>query len=373
VLAGDFLPFPLDRALAEESPLLGATISVFDPLGTLALIAADARAPSVSDPGAIARLSGEALGSIREYRNAKGEQVIGCAVPLGLFNWSIAVEVPFDVAYEPVMSAAARMLAIGLCIVLTFSFVAYRITTVMLRPIEVLSDGAQLIANGVIDHEIDETGTDDEIGVLARSFNQMMRNLRRDRREIEQAHEELMERNLDLQRANEILNQLSITDGLTKIHNHRFFQDHLTREIKRVNRLNESLAIILLDVDDFKGLNDRFGHAAGDEVLMRLARIMESSVRETDLLARYGGEEFVIVASNTDRLGAYQLAEKIRINVEDASFTIGETLRKVRVTVSIGVAEYEGNRKKFFLAADRALYDAKAEGKNCVIIDSPTP
>ena len=79
----------------------------------------------------------------------------------------------------------------------------------------------------------------------------------------------------------------------------------------------------------------------------------------------------MIVASNTDSLGAYQLAEKIRINIDETSFTIGETLRRMRITVSIGVAQYDGNRKKFFLAADRALYNAKAEGKNCVIVDDP--
>ena len=146
-------------------------------------------------------------------------------------------------------------------------------------------------------------------------------------------------------------------------------RNFLTREIKRVNRLNEPLAMILIDVDDFKGLNDRFGHAAGDEILERLARIMESSVRETDLLARYGGEEFAIIASNTDLQGAYQLAEKIRTNIAETSFTIGDALRTMRITVSIGVAKFEGNRKQFFLAADRALYCAKADGKNCVVVD----
>ena len=368
-LVGDYLPFALERAIVKESLLPGATVAVFDPSGSFALTASDARAPSIADPGGLVRLRKDLSGHVQEYRNESGEHVIGCSIPFGLFGWQIAIEAPFDVAYEPVMSAATRMLAIDLCIVLAFSFVAHRITTIMLRPIEVVSEGAQLIANGVIDHEIAETGRDDEVGLLARSFNQMMRNLRRDRRELEEAHRALVEKNLDLKRANEVLNQLSITDGLTKVHNHRFFQDHLTREIKRVNRLNEPLAIILMDVDDFKSLNDRFGHAAGDEILVRLARIMESSVRETDLLARYGGEEFAIIASNTDSLGAYQLAEKIRTNIAETSFTIGDTMRTMRITVSIGVAKFEGNRKKFFLAADRALYSAKAEGKNCVVVD----
>src|SRR4030095_14782338 len=95
------------------------------------------------------------------------------------------------------------------------------------------------------------------------------------------------------QQAKETFEQLSITDGLTKLHNHRFFQDHLSREIRRVGRSGEPLSMRLVDLDDFKQLNARLGHAAGDELLAGIAHILNQSVRSTDLLARYGGEEFV--------------------------------------------------------------------------------
>jgi diguanylate cyclase (GGDEF)-like protein len=178
----------------------------------------------------------------------------------------------------------------------------------------------------------------------------------------------LLDRNLNLQQANEMLEQLSITDGLTQLHNHRFFQDHLTQQIKRVSRTHEPLSLLLADIDDFKLLNDRFGHAAGDELLRRLAAIMSDSIRDSDLLARYGGEEFAILADDTDLLGAYQVAEKLRTAVSETSYILGESRRPARVTVSVGVSQYDGNRKKFFEVADRALYQAKAIGKNCVVM-----
>jgi diguanylate cyclase (GGDEF)-like protein len=124
----------------------------------------------------------------------------------------------------------------------------------------------------------------------------------------------------------------------------------------------------MLDIDDFKRLNDRFGHAAGDELLSRIARILNESVRESDLLARYGGEEFVILASGTDLDGARALAEKVRTTIAESSFKLDDSHRPLRVTISIGVASFSGNRKRFFLEADQALYRAKDAGKNCVVV-----
>ncbi len=197
----------------------------------------------------------------------------------------------------------------------------------------------------------------------------MIQRLRDAKQQAEASALALKRRNEELQRANEVLEQLSITDGLTKLHNHRFFQDHLTREIKRVRRTGEPLSMLLIDIDDFKSLNDRLGHAAGDELLKGIARTLNGSVRESDFLARYGGEEFVVVAANTDLPGAVHLAEKVRTEVAESSFVVDESMQVFKITVSIGVAEYQGNRKAFFRAADRALYRAKAEGKNCVVAD----
>ena len=133
-------------------------------------------------------------------------------------------------------------------------------------------------------------------------------------------------------------------------------------------RASTPLSLLLVDIDDFKSLNDRYGHAAGDELLHGLSLIMNATVRSSDLLARYGGEEFAVLAPGTDLDGAYQLAEKLRTAIAESSFILGETMRLTRVTVSVGVSQFTGNRRDFFEKADRALYRAKASGKNCVMI-----
>src|SRR5262249_30591782 len=155
------------------------------------------------------------------------------------------------------------------------------------------------------------------------------------------------------------------------LHNHRYFQEALAREIKRVARSGEPLSILLADIDDFKALNDRFGHAAGDALLVRIARVLNESVRESDVLARYGGEEFVVLATSTDLEGAIFLAEKVRTAVVESAMRAGDETSAPPVTLSIGVAEFAGDRKRFFDAADRALYRAKGAGKNCVMAATP--
>ena len=124
--------------------------------------------------------------------------------------------------------------------------------------------------------------------------------LQRKQEQIERANTDLTRANEELHRSNEILEQLSFTDGLTHLHNHRYFQDRMRLEAKRTDRSREPLALLLIDIDHFKALNDRHGHAAGDEVLRRVSTILDHNARETDLVARYGGEEFAVLAPRTD-------------------------------------------------------------------------
>jgi diguanylate cyclase (GGDEF)-like protein len=163
------------------------------------------------------------------------------------------------------------------------------------------------------------------------------------------------------------VSELSVTDPLTQLHNRRFFEEYLDREVNRLGRDGDSLCLLVIDIDDFKALNDNYGHAAGDEFLKQIAMTMKESVRETDLLARFGGEEFVVVSNGTDISGATVLAEKLRTSVAESSFIVDDSMRPRRVTVSIGLAQYNGSRTGLFGSADEALYRAKALGKNCVV------
>lgn len=308
-------------------------------------------------------------GLLSNYEDDAGNLLIGAVAPLDRTGSYLVAESEHVRAFAPATAITNQIFIVDICIILLFSVLAYKITLAIMQPIEALSQGAQRIAAGHVDYEIPlPANDDDELGLLVRAFNGMMIKLRSNQLEIEQDRYRLAEKNDELQRANEILAQLSITDGLTKLHNHRYFQDHLTREIKRVSRTQAPLSLILLDIDDFKLLNDSHGHAAGDEVLVSLASIMNDSARESDLIARYGGEEFVILMPNTDLAGAVHLAEKIRMTVESTRLIIGDKMKPVDVTISLGVALFNGNRREFFAEADRALYQAKAAGKNCVII-----
>jgi diguanylate cyclase (GGDEF)-like protein len=312
---------------------------------------------------------GEQGGAVRESTGSPRRRAVSAAHPLGDSGWFVAFEIPFGVAYSSLLVLIRQVLLIDLAAILVLSFVAYRITSTVLKPIELLSVGARKVAEGELDLEIPNPGTRDEIGVLIHAFNHMLQRVRTYQDEIKESNENLRTHNIKLQQANELLEQLSITDGLTKLHNHRFFQDQLTREIRRATRASTPLSLLLIDIDDFKSLNDRFGHAAGDELLRGLALIMNAAVRSSDLLARYGGEEFAVLAPGTDQEGAYQLAEKLRTGIAESSFILGDSMRLTRATVSVGVSQFKGDRRKFFDEADRALYRAKAAGKNCVMTD----
>ena len=334
------------------------------------LAAAGPGAPTrLSEEIPIPELIGHGTNSLSDYSDAAGRALVGLAMPLGRTGWFLAVETEHARAFAPAIEVTRKIFIVGVVVVILFSVLAYQVTAAIMQPIHALSNGAQRILDGHIDHQIPLPAIhDDELGLLTRTFNAMMQKLHNNQIEIERDRIRLAEKNDELQSANEVLNQLSITDGLTKLHNHRYFQDHLTREIKRVSRTNSPMSLILIDIDDFKQLNDTFGHAAGDEVLISLASIMNESARESDLIARYGGEEFVILMPNTDLPGAVHLAEKIRMAVESTRLIIGDRMKPTDVTISLGVALFKGNRREFFAEADRALYRAKAAGKNCVII-----
>lgn len=170
-----------------------------------------------------------------------------------------------------------------------------------------------------------------------------------------------------LQEKNKKLSELAMTDELTQLYNRRYMIQRLREEIARSKRHRLSLSCLMLDVDYFKEVNDKFGHLAGDMVLQELSNLLQNVVRTTDVVSRYGGEEFVIVLPQTDWQGAYYVAEKIREEVEMQCFTTSD----IKITVSVGVAGFEdGNIIDDGLLidqADTAFYIAKKSGRNSVV------
>lgn len=175
----------------------------------------------------------------------------------------------------------------------------------------------------------------------------------------------------ELKIVNEKLNQLSITDGLTEIFNHRHFQDRLSEEVSRVNRTeNGIVSLLMIDIDDFKQFNDTYGHQCGDMVLKQLAGILRNSVRVIDILARYGGEEFAVILPGETGERAALAAERICESIRSTPFSLGDGI-SVQVTVSIGVGTLthgQGDKADLVRKADNALYRAKANLKDRVEI-----
>ncbi len=167
--------------------------------------------------------------------------------------------------------------------------------------------------------------------------------------------------------AKQELERLSITDKLTNVFNRRKLDEELNKEFERAKRYNQSLSIMLMDIDFFKKVNDTYGHQTGDNVLQTVANLLKENIRKSDTLGRYGGEEFMIVCPQSHKEEVFLLAEKLRKRVESFVFDEVQTL-----TISIGVAMNDGDKlaQDIVKKADEALYQAKQEGRNKVIIAS---
>lgn len=179
----------------------------------------------------------------------------------------------------------------------------------------------------------------------------------------------------ELEKKNQILDNLANVDGLTGVYNHRYFQNTLDQEISRSTRNESVISILLIDIDHFKHFNDTYGHQVGDFVLTEFSATIQKSIRKYDTLARYGGEEFVVILPETSTEDALAVAEKIRSIIDETEFDDGR--EKYHITASFGQAcsrpavEDEFSKNEFINRADQALYEAKEKGRNCVVGYSP--
>lgn len=165
---------------------------------------------------------------------------------------------------------------------------------------------------------------------------------------------------------------MAVTDGLTGLFNHRFFHERLVEEIDRCNRYGKSgLCVLMIDIDDFKHLNDKYGHLAGDHVLKEVSSIIRRESRVSDIVSRYGGEEFAVILPETGKRMSLIFAERLRVLVESKSFAMEDMKIEEKVTLSIGISyfpEDASSPSQLIDRADKALYEAKASGKNQVHI-----
>lgn len=173
---------------------------------------------------------------------------------------------------------------------------------------------------------------------------------------------------MDQNKMQKELSKLANTDALTSVLNRRALFEHGVEEFNLAKKYRHEFTLILFDVDFFKNINDRYGHPAGDSILVQLTQLVKNSMRREDVFARYGGEEFAVVARRTTDLSGRAIAHKLHKRIESYGFVVDKKV--ISMTVSVGVVQYHASYKDFdamMLEADKALYIAKEEGRNRIV------
>lgn len=238
----------------------------------------------------------------------------------------------------------------------------------IISPVRRLTEALNSMAKGHRNIQFRNTVNNDEIGAMQLAYEKLRRKLLQI--DIFQTIVNSQKREIEYRRSQqEHFEVLAFTDALTGAVNRHQFNKVLAEEIYRANYEHQPLSILLLDIDYFKRINDNFGHAVGDEVLIMFYRACKDVVRNADVVARIGGEEFVIVLPNTNAQSACQFAERLREKIQQLDIIVDEN--KVELTVSIGVSQWQNETfscaEDFVADADKLLYQAKAQGRNKVV------
>ena len=259
-------------------------------------------------------------------------------------DWTLAVSFPIHDAFASMASLRWRALAAASVVALAAGLAAWLLLRAMLAPLYKLYGQVRAFGRGDIDIEQFNAGQPDEFGHLSRAFYQVARQ------------QQMAERNLQ---------RLATTDPLTGAHNRRMFDEFFPQALKRAIRGGQQIGLAVLDIDYFKGINDNFGHQAGDAVLVQFADRLRHAVRSTDTVARIAGDEFVIVFEHLEAGHDVNLLGEKIVAAMQAPFEVNG--RPLNVTASIGIAlttELPADVDKVMLAADQALYCVKAAGRN---------
>lgn len=342
------------KALAEAEILYGDSVYLIEESGRV--LASGARSyVAVDDRISQSLRQRLAEEGMVDYWHDDGTEVVGQQAPLlgkDMPDWQVVAERLHDAAFEDVNELERLTILLVLSLLAAIGVIAYLLARGMTAPLSRLSAGAAQVASGDLDVSLEARGHD-EIAYLTRVFNEMV--------------EQINEAQGQLQDQNRRLEILSSTDALTGLYN----RQHLTQRIQELLEESASnqtpFAVLMLDLDHFKRLNDDHGHLAGDEALKCLADHLRHTLREDDYAARFGGEEFLILLPGLDADLAMKTAERIRkaVSANALEFETGQ----VRMTVSAGVAVFPDSGRtmdSLIQAADAALYAAKEGGRNRV-------
>nr|WP_320146933.1 diguanylate cyclase [uncultured Anaeromusa sp.] len=313
-----------------------------------------------------------------EYEDAKGTALLASYRFVPTTRMGVVVQQPLQEAMEPVAVLKWVVLVIALLSSALAAVGALELARTMAMPLIRISEATRRLAAGDLSFRLPVTSKD-EIGQLAANFNDMTEQLLHRDEALSHIQGELERkvalRTRELQALNEELRRISRADGLTGLANRRYFDEFLQREWLRSRRKQECMALIMIDVDEFKRYNDYYGHLRGDDCLRRIGVALVQTVkRSSDLVARYGGEEFAVVLPATTEEGALELAGQIQQAVAAACMRHERSHNGEFITVSMGLAAFipqgDDTYKELVAVADQALYQAKRQGRNCICIGS---
>lgn len=279
------------------------------------------------------------------------DKVVAYSSPQGEPNYS-----DLDLGY---LSAMRESLVLGTTVGLALTLVlGVFLGNRLSRSLRHLTGAVQAMGQGALRQKV-PVESDNEVGVLAQAFNRMSD-------EIAQQYEDLRKSHAQIEAMATQMRELSLRDVLTGLHNRRHFDEQCAQFFASAQRYQRPFSVMLCDIDHFKGVNDRFSHATGDEVLRRLGDILKQNMRSSDLVARYGGEEFVVAFPEADLAHAREACEALRLRVEAHPWHAVHP--DLRITISIGLSSDTevGSFHHMLEAADALLYQAKRGGRNQV-------
>lgn len=283
---------------------------------------------------------------LQEFDNDRQERLVGLSISLRHPPWQLLVAERYETIFSPLMHSRDRIILIVVLLTLVIGAVAALIVSQILTPLRELTGAVVRVGGGDLDVRL-AVHRHDELGLVTEMFNTMTARLKEDQQKME---------------------LLATTDSLTTLANRKQIMTVLGQQMEQFRRYGTGFSMLMLDIDHFKAINDKYGHLVGDAVLVELAQILRQTLRTLDCAGRYGGEEFLIVLGQTGLPQAIQTAERIRLAVDDHPFTHGEVT--LHVTVSIGAAEMgarDQSMNDLIGRADQALYDAKKSGRNRIV------
>jgi len=366
--------------LSYEDFVIGALVTTLDlqslkpslidttklPLGDVLLIdsAGNVLLSSHAETNQLTHLDAELLSEIRTqnkkpfaFNSVLQRKVIGLGYIFDKLQLTIIAERDHQEVYAAWVNLRNLFLALVSVLVLMVTAIALRMGHTIVKPLQDLISATKHIVGGDLDVRLTVT-RNDELGQLARTFNQMTEKLL-------QKQAKIIANNKAMQQKNKQLEALSVTDSLTGLYNRNKLNMIITDQLARFKRNHRPFAVLMMDVDHFKTLNDSLGHLVGDKILSAVARILIQSIRSVDFAARYGGDEFIIILTETTVNEALNTAERIRSQAVEILH--GPNDKKITITLSIGIVQCEpGDTTSTILLtrADNALYAAKHAGRN---------